>query len=228
MAGLGYLVLWLARSVAAAIAVWLGGFVWFVASSYLMHTDPSSLTDAIVVVTGGRQRLETGLELFSAGKAKKLFISGVNQHVDRDELLRTVGPIPENAACCIAIGRTAADTFGNAHESAEWMREEGYRSLRLVTSWYHMRRSLLEFGRAMPQVGIIPHPVYAHHVDPERWWSWHGAPLLILGEYDKYLVTWALPLLGRWLPQPSPGPPLRNAALRGAVAVSMPGSGSVQ
>ena len=60
--------LWLARLVAAAILVWLGGFGWFVASSYLMHADPSSTTDAIVVLTGGRQRLETGLDLL-AGSA---------------------------------------------------------------------------------------------------------------------------------------------------------------
>ena len=215
MSVLGRSALWLARIVATMILLWLGGFAWFVASSYSMHADPASTTDAIVVVTGGRQRLEAGMELLAAGKAKKLFISGVNQHVDRDELLRTVGPIPENAACCIVIGHTAADTFGNARESAEWMHEEGYRSLRLVTSWYHMQRSLLEFGRAMPRVQIIPHPVYAHRVDPERWWNRHGAPLLVLGEYDKYLVTLALPLLQAWWPAPAPGPAIRTASAIG-------------
>ena len=189
--------LWLARLVAAAILVWLGGFGWFVASSYLMHADPASTTDAIVVLTGGRQRLETGLDLLAGGKAKKLFISGVNQRVDREELLRSVGPLPENAACCIVIGHSADNTFGNARETAGWMHEEGYRSLRLVTGWYHMRRSLLEFERAMPRVRIIPHPVFAHHVDPERWWNWHGAPLLVLGEYDKFLASLAWPVLSR-------------------------------
>ena len=42
------------------------------------------------------------------------------------------------------LGREADNTHGNARETAGWMRGEGYRSLRLVTSWYHMRRSLLE------------------------------------------------------------------------------------
>ena len=218
MAWLARAVLWLARCLAAIVAIWLAGFVWFIASSYLMHADTAGSTDAIVVVTGGRLRLEAGLELLAAGKAKKLFISGVNQHVDRDELLRTLGPLPENAACCIVIGHTADNTFGNAHETADWMHEEGYRSLRLVTSWYHMRRSLLEFGRAMPQVRIVPHPVYAHHVDPERWWSWHGAPLLLLGEYDKYLATLALPLLNRWWPPPPAGPTLHTAAMETPIA----------
>jgi uncharacterized SAM-binding protein YcdF (DUF218 family) len=220
MGRLGLTFLWLARLVAAIILVWLGGFAWFVASSYLLRPDPSSTTDAIVVLTGGRQRLETGLELLAAGKAKKLFISGVNQRVDREELLRSLGPLPENAACCILIGHTADNTFGNARESADWMREEGYRSLRLVTGWYHMRRSLLEFERAMPRVRVVPHPVFAHRVDPERWWSWHGAPLLVLGEYDKFLVSWARPVLTPFWPMP-PVAPVRTAARPGTVPGSV-------
>jgi uncharacterized SAM-binding protein YcdF (DUF218 family) len=213
--------LWSARLAAAAILVWLGGFGWFVASSYLMRSDPSSTTDAIVVLTGGRQRLETGLELLAGGKANKLFISGVNQRVDRDELLRSLGPLPENAACCIVIGHTADNTFGNARETADWMHEEGYRSLRLVTGWYHMRRSLLEFERAMPRVRVVPHPVFAHRVDPERWWSWHGAPLLVLGEYDKFLISWVRPVLSPFWPMPPVAPAVRTAERSGAVRGSL-------
>jgi uncharacterized SAM-binding protein YcdF (DUF218 family) len=179
----------------AAFVLWLGGLAFFVASSLMIPVDPSIRTDAIVVLTGGRLRLETGLELFAAGVAKKLFVSGVNQRVDRDQLLRALGQSAERAACCIALGHEADNTFGNARETANWMRGEGYQSLRLVTSWYHMRRGLLEFRRAMPEVTIVAHPVFAHHLDPERWWSWRGAPLLILGEYGKYLAAWTRPAL---------------------------------
>ena len=203
----------LAQFAVAIFLLWVAGFAWFVLSSLYPRVDPSTATDAIVVVTGGRQRLEAGLELLAAGKAKKLFISGVNERVDRDELLRAYGQLPENATCCIVLGHAADNTFGNARETADWMYEEGYRSLRLVTSWYHMRRSLLEFERAMPRVTMIANPVFAHHVDPERWWNWHGAPLLILGEYDKYLAAWVRPLLNPWLPPPPPRPTLRNAGV---------------
>jgi uncharacterized SAM-binding protein YcdF (DUF218 family) len=179
----------------AVFVLWLGGLAFFVASSLSIRVDPAIATDAIIVLTGGRLRLETGLELFAAGTAKKLFVSGVNQRVDRDELLRALGPSAERAACCIALGHEADNTLGNARESANWMREERYRSLRLVTSWYHMRRALLEFGRAMPQVTVIAHPVFAHHLDSEHWWSWHGPLVLIITEYDKYLVAWLRPAL---------------------------------
>ena len=63
---------------------------------------------------------------------------------------------------------------------------------------------------------------HAHHVDPERWWSWHGAPLLVFGEYDKYLFTWALPLLQLWWPPPPAGPPVRTTENSGAQSSPMP------
>lgn len=186
---------WLRLAAVALFALWFGGLAAFVASGLSRRADPSARTDAIVVLTGGRLRLETGLRLLAAGAATTLFISGVNRRVDRDELLRALGPAAEKKACCIVLGHEAADTFGNARETAAWMRAEGYRSLRLVTSWYHMPRSLLEFERAMPAVRIVADPVFAPRLDPEGWWSWHGAPLLVIGEYGKYLAAWLRPAL---------------------------------
>ena len=137
-------------------------------------------------------------------------MSGVNQQVDLDKLLRVSGNA-DWASCCTALGHDADNTVGNARETARWMRQQGFRSLRLVTAWYHMPRSLLELERAMPEIEIIPHPVFAHHVDPERWWSWHGAPLLVFGEYDKFLASWARPVLNAFRP-PLPVPPTVRTA----------------
>ncbi|HEX3953951.1 MAG TPA: YdcF family protein [Stellaceae bacterium] len=195
--------------------LWLGGFTLFVVSSLLIRDDTAIATDAIVVLTGGRQRLETGIDLLGEGKAQKLFVSGVNQRVDREELLHALGPAAERASCCIELGHEADNTLGNAHETAGWMRAEGYRSLRLVTSWYHMRRSLLEFGRAMPRITIVAHPVFGAHLEAERWWGWHGAPLLVFAEYHKYLASWARPLLGALLPPASPAPATRTTDAQG-------------
>lgn len=191
------------RSLAVTLLIfWLGGLVWFVASSVLVTVDRASPTDAIVVLTGGRLRLEAGLALLAAGKARKLFVSGVNPRVDRDALLRALGPAAEREACCIILGHTADNTFGNARETAVWMHQEGYRSLRLVTSWYHMRRSLLEFSRAMPPVTIVAHPVFAPHFDPEGWRGWLAAVPLVIGEYHKYMAAWLRPVFDQAFPPP--------------------------
>jgi uncharacterized SAM-binding protein YcdF (DUF218 family) len=189
---------WLRRVLGLGFAVlvlWLAGFGYFIAAGLLFHDDPAVETDAIVVLTGGRQRLEAGLDLLVAGRARKLFISGVNQRVDREELLRVLGPAAERSACCIVLGHEAETTAGNARETANWMSGEGYNSLRLVTSWYHLPRSLLEFRRTMPDLTIVAHPVFVQHAGTESWSSWHGAPLLVLVEYHKYLAAWVRPLV---------------------------------
>ena len=128
-----------------------------------------------------------GIDLLAAGKAKKLFISGVHQGVPLADLLHTLHPAPHDLPCCIILGHAADNTFGNAAETAAWMQKEGYTSLRVVTASYHMRRSLFEFARVMPEVRLIPHPVFPERVHLQRWWVSPGTVALIVGEYDKYL-----------------------------------------
>ena len=61
-----------------------------------------------------------------------------------------------------------------------------------------MPRSLLEFRVAMPEVDIVPHPVFPDHVKLDAWWRWPGTAVLIAGEYNKFLVAFAAYAL-RWL-----------------------------
>jgi uncharacterized SAM-binding protein YcdF (DUF218 family) len=176
-----------------AALLWLAGLVWFAHTMPTAVVDPSTPTDAIVVLTGGSQRFDAGLELLAAGKAKKLFVSGVHHGVEIADLLHLAHRAPDAAptgelACCIVLGHAADSTIGNAMETAAWMRSEGYRSLRLVTAGYHMRRSLFEFARAMPEMRIIAHPVFPEQVKAD-WWAWPGTAALIVGEYNKYLAA---------------------------------------
>jgi uncharacterized SAM-binding protein YcdF (DUF218 family) len=173
--------------------LWLAGLVWFADTMPSEVADPSSPTDAIVVLTGGSQRFDAGLELLAAGKARKLFVSGVHHGVEVADLLHLAHRAPDAAptselACCIVLGHAADSTIGNALETATWMRSEGYHSLRLVTAGYHMRRSLFEFARAMPEMRIIANPVFPEQVKAD-WWAWPGTAALIVGEYDKYLAA---------------------------------------
>ena len=190
---------WFAAGAVTTMLLWLGGLVWFVHSSLSITTDPTTATDAIVVLTGGRLRLEVGLDLLSAGRAQKLFVSGVNPRVDRVELMR-VARHGDDDASRIVLGHDADNTLGNARETAGWMHQEGYRSLRLVTSWYHMRRSLLEFERAMPDMLILPEPVFAH-AESETWPGRFEIAMLTVNEYDKYLATLVQPsIVAIWPP----------------------------
>jgi uncharacterized SAM-binding protein YcdF (DUF218 family) len=88
------------------------------------------------------------------------------------------------------------------------MEREGFRSLVLVTANYHMRRSLLEFRRALPEARVEPHPVFPEGFRIEAWWRWPGTFALVQGEYHKFLaalVRPALPLGGADSPELPPG-----------------------
>jgi len=178
---------WFAAGAATTMLMWAAGLVWFVHSSLTIAADTGE-TEAIVVLTGGRSRLETGLDLLGAGRARKLFVSGVNPRVERPELMRVVGHPDTGDISRIVLGHDADNTLGNARETAGWMQQEGYRSLRLVTSWYHMRRSLLEFERVMPDARIVAEPVFAGR-DSETWTGWADVAVLTVSEYDKYLAA---------------------------------------
>ncbi len=173
----------------AVFVVWLGGLIVFADSIPKQASGDETRTDAIVVLTGGSGRLDEGLRLLSGGRAEKLFISGVYQGLDVKTLLALSQNNPYELERRIGIGG-ATNTAGNARETAAWVATEGITSLRLVTSGYHMPRSLLEFRNAMRGVRIIAHPVFAKHVKVGRWWAWPGTSLLIIGEYNKFLLAW--------------------------------------
>lgn len=174
----------------AALALsWLAGLIWFVGQIPRTVDDPERRTDAIVVLTGGSLRLETGFHLLSRNMAGKLFVSGVEKGVPFDDLLAVSDLTPEDMECCITLGYMANDTGSNAVESAAWIRANGLTSIRLVTSGYHMPRSLLEFRRILPQLEIVPHPVFPDRVMLDDWWRRPGTSSLVIAEYNKYLLS---------------------------------------
>lgn len=176
--------------VVALLAVaWTVGLLWFAAALPSAVADPTRRTDAIVVLTGGSDRLGVALDLLSAEKGQKLFVSGVYRGVDVRQLLDLSQHSPEDLSCCVVLGYEADNTRGNAIETAAWMKEQGYSSLRLVTATYHMPRSLLEFRRLMPEIEIVPHPVFPKHFKSDNWWMWPGSSSLLVSEYSKYLVA---------------------------------------
>jgi uncharacterized SAM-binding protein YcdF (DUF218 family) len=185
------------RRLAAALALaWLAGLVWFVGGVEQPVADTDSVTDAVIVLTGGSQRIGKGVELLAAGKAKKLFVSGVHPGVDAGEMLRLVPDAPNWVECCIVLGHAADNTVGNALETAQWLRMEGFHRIRLVTANYHMRRALLEFDRVLPpDITIIPHPVFPIGGRPGDLWSLRGTARLIVIEYVKYIGALLRPIL---------------------------------
>ena len=172
-----------------SLIVWLVGFFMFAQKIPDRIQKPNKKSDAIVVLTGGTLRLETGLELLSQKQATKLFVSGVHRGVDVRQLLGIAQKSPHAIECCIALGYDANNTEGNARETAAWLNKERFESIRLVTASYHMPRSLVEFRSVMRNIEIMPHPVFPKSFKAKEWWLWPGSTGLIMEEYNKYLLA---------------------------------------
>lgn len=151
----------LALAVAAALT---SGFLWFLEATRAGVEAPGRRTDAIVVLTGGLDRVETALDLLEGGAAPRLLVSGAAAGLTPAALGRVHGRDPAALAGRLAIGHAAATTIGNAAETAAWIAAEAasgrpVRTLRVVTAAYHMPRAMLELRRALPGVELVAHPV---------------------------------------------------------------------
>ncbi len=169
--------------------VWVGGLVSFAA--YIPQSTPvvTRQADAIVVLTGGRERLPAGIGLLEERVADRLFVTGVHTGVDVAEILDLNAQVLTTLACCIDLGHDARHTVGNARETANWMASGGRTSMILVTANYHMPRSLVLFRRMMPTIEIIPYPVDPRTVRMDIWWRHPRTLILLAGEYSKFLVS---------------------------------------
>ncbi len=169
--------------VVVALLIGFASFAGRVSS--MERPDPGLRADAIIVLTGDRGRLAAGGEALRVGQASRMLISGVHSAVSEADILAQTGLPQSQLDCCITLGRQARDTVGNAAESAQWAAASGYQSLIIVTSDYHMPRSLLEMKRAMPDAEFIAYPVRS----TPPWLEIANLRVWVL-EFAKYAMVW--------------------------------------
>ncbi|SHJ02284.1 Uncharacterized SAM-binding protein YcdF, DUF218 family [Roseomonas rosea] len=164
-----------------------GGFLWFLhrAATPWPAAPP---TAGIAVLTGGPDRVETGLTLLARRPEARLIISGVGPDSTLSDLVREsgaqeAGMAPEPLSPRVTLGREATSTRGNAREVAAWSRATGTREITVITAGFHMPRALMELRRDLPEAVLHPHPVA----------PFLARPLPMLREYVK-LVGAALGL----------------------------------
>lgn len=171
------------RAIAFAVLAWALGFALFVVT--LPGPADSQVTDGIVALTGGPNRIGRSLDLLRHKRAKRLLVSGVDRTVRPHELAIENDVSPALFACCVDLGHEAVDTRSNAEETAAWVKRRGYRSIRLVTTDYHMPRASLEIGHALDDDVVILRDAVPSVQDLAR----------LVTEYNKYVLRGiAMPL----------------------------------
>ena len=92
-------------------------------------------------------------------------------------------------SCCVDLDHSAVNTTGNAVETRRWVRDRGFASLIVVTSAYHMPRTMAELAKQLPDVALVPFPVVTEKLRNEPWWTSGPTARLIISEYAKFVVA---------------------------------------
>jgi uncharacterized SAM-binding protein YcdF (DUF218 family) len=184
-------------ALAVIALIWASGLAAFAArvQQSTPQADPAA-ADGIVVLTGANsnERIAAAVDLLTEHKGRRVLVSGVNREVTREQLRAASGTVRRLYDCCVDLGFTAADTVGNARETAEWARAMRYRSLIVVTADYHLPRAMLELRAVLrpPAVTLQAYAVPTAALKARHWWRSPGAARLMVVEYCKYLA-----ILGR-------------------------------
>jgi uncharacterized SAM-binding protein YcdF (DUF218 family) len=176
-------------SVSLALIVGFLGFLGFVYSLNRFERAPETRADGIVALTGGAQRIGEAIDLLAQGYAKRLLISGVNEKTSREQISSLNPGQRRLFDCCVDLDYRARNTIGNAIETRRWTEANGFDAIIVVTSNYHMPRTLVELDHALPNLQKIPYPVAAT-IDPHDWWHTPAVARVIFTEYLKFLAVW--------------------------------------
>lgn len=138
------------RLLSLLLVIWALGFIWF-AMTLPRPAEVTTRTDGIVALTGGGGRIPRALQLLEARTAKRLLVSGVDREVRPREFASEYKVPSGQMACCITLGYDAVDTRSNALETARWIKDQKLKSIRVVTTDWHMRRAIFDISEEAPQ-----------------------------------------------------------------------------
>ena len=176
------------------------------AGHFLIIDDPIHPADAIVVLAGARvERWLEAADLYREGKAGAIVLSpGIIEPAElrlreRGIAFPSYSELVRSALLELRIPPTAITTFPHsvdntteeavlAHAAAA---RHGWRSLIVVTSKYHTRRSRYAFEREMIGSGITVQVRGSRYdeAQPDRWWKHRS---------DFRFVTWELQKLAAY------------------------------
>lgn len=168
----------ISRLASLLLLIYALGFVLFAFTLGRPAPGDAPGTDAAVVLTGGPGRIEHAIDVLKAQKAKRLLVAGVDPSVTKPDLAHRIVGSSKWLDCCVDLGSESVDTRSNAEEAGRWLARHDYRSVRLITSDWHMRRARYEFAKVLGSKYVLT--TDAVRTEPSF--------LTLFGEYNKYLL----------------------------------------
>jgi uncharacterized SAM-binding protein YcdF (DUF218 family) len=179
------LIAWVA--VAAAALTMAAVFV-DAPAHWLVVEDPLVHADAALVMTGdvNYERTTAASRLVESGYARLLVLTGGEPWPgDSAASLRAVaikeGVSPER----IRMEAVSENTRESLVAVGPILKQEGVKTLLLVTSPYHQRRAFLAAREALPGVRIVNRPAPCSYWTPDGWWRKRSERRILFREYLK-------------------------------------------
>ncbi|MEW5422330.1 YdcF family protein [Amorphus sp. 3PC139-8] len=176
-------------AVGCLAAFLVAGFLWFADQVAAAKAPLDPHADGIVVLTGGAMRINGAVALLEEGRAQRLLITGVNPETTESQIASAISAGRDIFDCCIDIDRKALDTIENARQTREWAAANDFKRLIVVTSAYHMPRTLAELKREVPDRELVPFPVFHEELELNHWYRDRAALHVVLREYVKYALA---------------------------------------
>lgn len=161
--------------------------------SFLIVSDPLQTADALVPLAGDRIRVIYGADLFKRGYAHWFVVTDMWIDATSPSLLYANSVrwqaeeqgVP-NDRILVSPGMPKT-TYAEALSLRQLAQEQGWKSLIIVTSPYHTRRSRMILRDVFLDTGItiIIQPVHTHWYQSDSWWKSQQGWSTTLTEYLK-------------------------------------------
>ncbi len=166
-----------------------GHLVQYIQDSNVVKLPKDGLDfEAVLVLTGDRNRIPKAMKLLHERPSKICIISGANRMATLADLVNQQGKSAVNIHAVwkrILLESRSSSTIENATESLPLLKKHKIRRVLLVTSEYHMPRSTEIFQKSSPDIEFWPIAVPSEVSEL----NWIPNQTLLLG-ISKFIVEY--------------------------------------
>ena len=157
---------------------------------------PNPKNTNIVILTGGTNRIKDGFDIINKFDEKskytiKILVSGTGKGFTKLSLQNMLSPDFDLKLikCCVELDAISQNTYSNAKQTLKWSTRNNIKEFILITSNYHMPRSILEFKNKMPNIRILTYPIKPRKHEINNWLNSFETFSLIFYEFCKFIIS---------------------------------------
>jgi uncharacterized SAM-binding protein YcdF (DUF218 family) len=172
-------------------SAWVFGLIVFFNQIPEVKSDDFHNSQAFVILTGGKQRLDIGIEMFVKSNAKYLLISGLDSKTVKSKVKYKINRFnrKQGSKKQIIFGEIAHSTIQNAIETEIFMTLNNIVEASIITSNYHMPRVKYVFSTLLKDKQLHYLPIIHENFIKNGDYTTTSSFKLVVNEYNKFIMT---------------------------------------